>query len=69
MAGKGQILNVDPPYHGIRFASSFQPKISRRDVKDKRARQTNTVIFARESSFLGIIPESKLPVTMIVVNY
>lgn len=33
MAGKVQMIYVDPPY-GIRYASNFQPRIDRRDVKD-----------------------------------
>ena len=34
MAGKVQMIYIDPPY-GIRYASSFQPRTDRRDVKDK----------------------------------
>jgi adenine-specific DNA-methyltransferase len=34
MAGKVQMIYVDPPY-GIKYASNFQPRIGRRDVKDK----------------------------------
>ena len=34
MAGKVQMIYVDPPY-GIKYASNFQPRIDRRDVKDK----------------------------------
>ena len=70
LAGKEQILNMDPPYYGIKFASYFQPTISRRDVKDKRARSNqHSRSLPGSPPFLGIIPESKLPVTMIVVNY
>ncbi|MGB9772748.1 MAG: DNA methyltransferase, partial [Bacteroidota bacterium] len=34
MAGKVQMIYLDPPY-GIKYASNFQPRIDRRDVKDK----------------------------------
>ena len=34
MAGKVQMIYVDPPY-GIKYASNFQPRIDKRDVKDK----------------------------------
>lgn len=34
MAGKVQMISVDPPY-GIKYSSNFQPRIDRRDVKDK----------------------------------
>ncbi|MFQ6057829.1 MAG: DUF559 domain-containing protein, partial [Anaerolineae bacterium] len=34
MAGKMQMIYVDPPY-GIKYSSNFQPRIDRRDVKDK----------------------------------
>jgi len=33
MAGKVQMIYVDPPY-GIKYSSNFQPRIDRRDVKD-----------------------------------
>ena len=33
MAGKVQMIYIDPPY-GIKYASNFQPRIDRRDVKD-----------------------------------
>ena len=33
MAGKVQMIYVDPPY-GIRYGSNFQPFVNRRDVKD-----------------------------------
>jgi adenine-specific DNA-methyltransferase len=32
MAGKVQMIYIDPPY-GIKYASNFQPRIDRRDVK------------------------------------
>jgi len=34
MAGKVQMIYMNPPY-GIKYASNFQPRIDRRDVKDK----------------------------------
>jgi adenine-specific DNA-methyltransferase len=34
MAGKVQMIYMDPPY-GIKYASNFQPRIDRPDVKDK----------------------------------
>ena len=34
MAGKVQMIYIDPPY-GINYASNFQPRIGKRDVKDK----------------------------------
>jgi adenine-specific DNA-methyltransferase len=34
MAGKVQMIYIDPPY-GIKYASNFQPRIDSRDVKDK----------------------------------
>ncbi|MCX7753582.1 MAG: site-specific DNA-methyltransferase, partial [Blastocatellia bacterium] len=34
MAGKVQCIYIDPPY-GIKYASNFQPRTDRRDVKDK----------------------------------
>ena len=33
MAGKVQMVYIDPPY-GIRYGSNFQPFVNRRDVKD-----------------------------------
>ncbi|NLG85200.1 MAG: site-specific DNA-methyltransferase, partial [Firmicutes bacterium] len=33
MAGKVQMIYIDPPY-GIKYASNFQPRTDRRDVKD-----------------------------------
>ncbi len=33
MAGKVQVIYVDPPY-GIRYDSDFQPLVNKRDVKD-----------------------------------
>ena len=34
MAGKVQMIYIDPPY-GIKYASNFQPRLDRRDVKDR----------------------------------
>jgi adenine-specific DNA-methyltransferase len=34
MAAKVQMIYIDPPY-GIKYASNFQPRIDRRDVKDQ----------------------------------
>jgi adenine-specific DNA-methyltransferase len=34
MAGKVQMIYVDPPY-GIRYSSNFQPRTNRRDVRDR----------------------------------
>jgi adenine-specific DNA-methyltransferase len=34
MAGKVQMIYVDPPY-GIKYSSNFQPRIDRRDVRDR----------------------------------
>ncbi len=33
MAGKVQMINIDPPY-GIKYGSNFQPFVNKRDVKD-----------------------------------
>jgi hypothetical protein len=70
LADKEQILNMDPPYYGIKFASHFQHRSVRRDVKDKRARSNrHGRSLLGNSPFLSVIPESKPPVTMIMVNY
>jgi len=34
MAGKVQMIYIDPPY-GIKYSSNFQPRIDRRDVRDR----------------------------------
>ncbi len=34
LRGKVQMIYIDPPY-GIKYSSNFQPRIDRRDVKDK----------------------------------
>ncbi len=33
MAGKVQMIYIDPPY-GIKYGSNFQPFVNKRDVKD-----------------------------------
>ena len=35
MAGKVQMIYVDPPY-GIKYGSNFQPYVNKRDVKDRK---------------------------------
>ncbi len=40
MAGKVQMIYIDPLY-GIKYASNFQPRIDRRDVKDKNEHLTH----------------------------
>ena len=69
LAGKEQIINMDSPYYGIRFASNFQPKIGSRDVKDMQVRSNqHSRSLPGSPPFLGIIPESKPTVTMTMVN-
>lgn len=34
LAGRVQMIYIDPPY-GIKYSSNFQPRVDRRDVKDK----------------------------------
>jgi adenine-specific DNA-methyltransferase len=34
MAGKVQMIYIDPPY-GIKYSSNFQPRIDRRDVRER----------------------------------
>jgi adenine-specific DNA-methyltransferase len=56
LAGKVQMIYADPPY-GIKFASNFQPEISRRDVKDKEqdlTREPEMVKAYRDTWRLGI---------------
>ncbi len=56
LAGKVQMIYVDPPY-GIKFASNFQPEISKRDVKDKEAdltREPEMVKAYRDTWTLGV---------------
>ena len=55
LAGKVQMIYMDPPY-GIKFASNFQPEISKRDVKDKEGdltREPEMVKAYRDSWYLG----------------
>ena len=35
MAGKVQMIYIDPPY-GIKYGSNFQPFTNKRDVKDRK---------------------------------
>jgi len=56
MAGKVQMIYIDPPY-GIKYASNFQPRIDRRDVKDKDedlTREPEQIKAYRDTWTLGI---------------
>lgn len=56
MAGKVQMIYVDPPY-GIKYASNFQPRIDRRDVKDRDedlTREPEQIKAYRDTWKLGI---------------
>jgi very-short-patch-repair endonuclease/DNA modification methylase len=56
MAGKVQMIYVDPPY-GIKYASNFQPRLDRRDVKDKDedlTREPEQIKAYRDTWQLGI---------------
>jgi adenine-specific DNA-methyltransferase len=56
MAGKVQMIYVDPPY-GIKYASNFQPRLDRRDVKDKDedlTREPEQIKAYRDTWKLGI---------------
>jgi len=56
MAGKVQMIYVDPPY-GVKFASNFQPRIDRREVKDDDAsltREPEMIKAYRDTWTLGI---------------
>jgi len=56
MAGKVQMIYVDPPY-GIKYASNFQPRTDRRDVKDQDAdltREPEQIKAYRDTWKLGI---------------
>jgi len=44
MAGKVQMIYMDPPY-GIKYASNFQPRIDRRDVKNRDMVHQRKIIF------------------------
>ena len=35
MAGKVQMIYIDPPY-GIKYGSNFQPFVNKRDMKDRK---------------------------------
>ena len=57
MAGKVQMVYVDPPY-GIRYGSNFQPFVDRRDVRDGRdedlTAEPETIKAFRDTWELGI---------------
>jgi adenine-specific DNA-methyltransferase len=56
MAGKVQMIYIDPPY-GIKYSSNFQPRIDRRDVKDKDedlTREPEQIKAYRDTWTLGI---------------
>jgi len=56
MAGKVQMIYVDPPY-GIKYASNFQPRTDRRDVKDQDedlTREPEQIKAYRDTWKLGI---------------
>lgn len=56
MAGKVQMIYLDPPY-GVKFSSNFQPRIDRRDVKDKDdhlTREPEQIKAYRDTWTLGV---------------
>jgi adenine-specific DNA-methyltransferase len=56
LAGKVQMIYVDPPY-GIKFSSNFQPQLGSRDVKDREqdlTREPEMVKAYRDTWTLGI---------------
>ncbi len=56
MAGKVQMIYVDPPY-GVKFSSNFQPRIDRRDVKDRDdhlTREPEQIKAYRDTWTLGV---------------
>jgi len=56
MAGKVQMIYIDPPY-GIKYSSNFQPRIDKRDVKDKDedlTREPEQIKAYRDTWQLGI---------------
>jgi len=57
MAGKVQMIYVDPPY-GIAYSSNFQPTISSRDVKEGKdeslTREPEQIVAYRDTWQLGI---------------
>lgn len=57
MAGKIQMIYMDPPY-GVKYASNFQARIDRRDVKDSDehlTREPEMIKAYRDSWKLGFI--------------
>jgi adenine-specific DNA-methyltransferase len=56
MAGKVQMIYVDPPY-GVKFSSNFQPRIDRRDVRDSDedlTREPEMIKAYRDTWTLGV---------------
>jgi len=57
MAGKVQMIYIDPPY-GIKYGSNFQPFINKRDVKDGKdedlSQEPETIKAFRDTWELGI---------------
>ena len=57
MAGKIQMIYIDPPY-GIRYGSNFQPFVNKRDVKDGKdedlTQEPETIKAFRDTWELGI---------------
>jgi adenine-specific DNA-methyltransferase len=56
MAGKVQMIYIDPPY-GIKYSSNFQPRIDKRDVKEKDVdltREPEQIKAYRDTWKLGI---------------
>lgn len=56
LAGKVQMIYIDPPY-GIKFASNFQPEITKPEVKDRDSdltREPETVKAYRDTLTLGV---------------
>ena len=56
MAGKIQMIYIDPPY-GIKYSSNFQPRIDKRDVKEKDedlTREPEQIKAYRDTWQLGI---------------
>jgi adenine-specific DNA-methyltransferase len=56
LAGKVQMIYVDPPY-GIKFSSNFQPEVGRRDVKEKDSdltREPEQIKAYRDTWTLGV---------------
>ena len=56
MAGKVQMIYMDPPY-GIKFAGNFQNEINKRDVKEKDSdltREPEMIKAYRDTWNLGV---------------